>query len=153
MLFRSRFRKLQRNTGLEPVVEGGQLGEVYLVCSRKWDGSAGPRRRESSSAVVSTRPGPWWRDWPGRTTLSWARPTAPPPWGLASAPTPAPGLTSPHAPAPFLGRARRRGTGLWKALRSVSSLSPSLSLPLRSEERRVGKECLRLCRSRWSPYH
>ena len=25
--------------------------------------------------------------------------------------------------------------------------------PTRSEERRVGKECLRLCRSRWSPYH
>ena len=24
---------------------------------------------------------------------------------------------------------------------------------IRSEERRVGKECLRLCRSRWSPYH
>ena len=23
----------------------------------------------------------------------------------------------------------------------------------RSEERRVGKECVRLCRSRWSPYH
>ena len=23
----------------------------------------------------------------------------------------------------------------------------------RSEERRVGKECDRLCRSRWSPYH
>ena len=23
----------------------------------------------------------------------------------------------------------------------------------RSEERRVEKECLRLCRSRWSPYH
>ena len=26
-------------------------------------------------------------------------------------------------------------------------------LPLRSEERRVGKECQGLCRSRWSPYH
>ena len=26
-------------------------------------------------------------------------------------------------------------------------------IDLRSEERRVGKECLRLCRSRWSPYH
>ena len=26
-------------------------------------------------------------------------------------------------------------------------------MTLRSEERRVGKECLRLCRSRWSPYH
>ena len=24
---------------------------------------------------------------------------------------------------------------------------------LRSEERRVGKECLTQCRSRWSPYH
>ena len=29
----------------------------------------------------------------------------------------------------------------------------NLCLSLRSEERRVGKECLRLCRSRWSPYH
>ena len=27
------------------------------------------------------------------------------------------------------------------------------SLVARSEERRVGKECRRLCRSRWSPYH
>src|SRR3546814_4468318 len=25
--------------------------------------------------------------------------------------------------------------------------------PLRSEERRVGKECVRTCRSRWCPYH
>jgi hypothetical protein len=29
----------------------------------------------------------------------------------------------------------------------------SLTAVLRSEERRVGKECRRLCRSRWSPYH
>ena len=28
-----------------------------------------------------------------------------------------------------------------------------LPLRLRSEERRVGKECRPLCRSRWSPYH
>ena len=26
-------------------------------------------------------------------------------------------------------------------------------LRIRSEERRVGKECSRTCRSRWSPYH
>src|SRR3546814_12448865 len=26
-------------------------------------------------------------------------------------------------------------------------------LDLRSEERRVGKECVSTCRSRWSPYH
>jgi arylsulfatase A-like enzyme len=36
-------------------------------------------------------------------------------------------------------------------------LMPSLlgwaGLQVRSEERRVGKECRRLCRSRWSPYH
>ena len=34
---------------------------------------------------------------------------------------------------------------------------PGTRLPVfdgvRSEERRVGKECVRLCRSRWSPYH
>ena len=28
-----------------------------------------------------------------------------------------------------------------------------LGAPMRSEERRVGKECVSLCRSRWSPYH
>src|SRR3546814_13548809 len=27
------------------------------------------------------------------------------------------------------------------------------ALPLRSEERRVGKECVSTCRSRWSTYH
>src|SRR3546814_7029842 len=26
-------------------------------------------------------------------------------------------------------------------------------VPARSEERRVGKECVSTCRSRWSPYH
>jgi molybdate transport system ATP-binding protein len=29
----------------------------------------------------------------------------------------------------------------------------SIILDDRSEERRVGKECLSVCRSRWSPYH
>src|SRR3546814_18375403 len=29
----------------------------------------------------------------------------------------------------------------------------SRALPVRSEERRVGKECVSTCRSRWSPYH
>src|SRR3546814_13420663 len=33
----------------------------------------------------------------------------------------------------------------------VGGLVPKL--PTRSEERRVGKECVRTCRSRWSPYH
>src|SRR3546814_8868524 len=57
-------------------------------------------------------------------------------------------------------------TGLlrWK-LRFDTSLAPDITvvvrmnqtnrLPLdyRSEERRVGKECVSTCRSRWSPYH
>src|SRR3546814_18993163 len=30
---------------------------------------------------------------------------------------------------------------------------PKLSHDMRSEERRVGKECVSTCRSRWSPYH
>src|SRR3546814_11652255 len=32
-------------------------------------------------------------------------------------------------------------------------LDSSLVAACRSEERRVGKECVRTCRSRWSPYH
>src|SRR3546814_3604883 len=32
-------------------------------------------------------------------------------------------------------------------------LAGDRSAVLRSEERRVGKECVSTCRSRWSPYH
>ena len=35
----------------------------------------------------------------------------------------------------------------------ITEAEEAEALPTRSEERRVGKECLRLCRSRWSPYH
>src|SRR3546814_13666591 len=31
--------------------------------------------------------------------------------------------------------------------------TPWMLRPIRSEERRVGKECVSTCRSRWSPYH
>src|SRR3546814_14557137 len=34
----------------------------------------------------------------------------------------------------------------WETGRAIAVL-------LRSEERRVGKECVSTCRSRWSPYH
>ena len=37
--------------------------------------------------------------------------------------------------------------------RSEEHTSELQSLPTRSEERRVGKECYQPCRSRWSPYH
>src|SRR3546814_13368549 len=32
-------------------------------------------------------------------------------------------------------------------------ISPAALGDVRSEERRVGKECVRTCRSRWRPYH
>src|SRR3546814_14046038 len=35
----------------------------------------------------------------------------------------------------------------------VKLLASVRSAPKRSEERRVGKECVSTCRSRWSPYH
>ena len=45
-------------------------------------------------------------------------------------------------------RKERRRLGITQA-----ELAERADVSLRSEERRVGKECLRLCRSRWSPYH
>ena len=36
---------------------------------------------------------------------------------------------------------------------ALSAIVFSAELGWRSEERRVGKECCALCRSRWSPYH
>src|SRR3546814_7288870 len=37
----------------------------------------------------------------------------------------------------------------WSLIRLAHRMRP----PLRSEERRVGKECVSTCRSRWSPFH
>src|SRR3546814_9990442 len=39
--------------------------------------------------------------------------------------------------------------------RAIAVIVPksNASAPDRSEERRVGKECVSTCRSRWSPYH
>src|SRR3546814_20483247 len=43
-------------------------------------------------------------------------------------------------------------------LRERGAIDDSFAVPVllrdpRSEERRVGKECVSTCRSRWSPYH
>src|SRR3546814_8217966 len=35
----------------------------------------------------------------------------------------------------------------------AGSINANAETGLRSEERRVGKECVSTCRSRWSPYH
>jgi hypothetical protein len=36
---------------------------------------------------------------------------------------------------------------------ALAHFTGQVDMASRSEERRVGKECRRLCRSRWSPYH
>src|SRR3546814_8175511 len=61
--------------------------------------------------------------------LVWARSSQPWPGGLRG---------THHTPPVCSGRA---------------SKSRRARLPDRSEERRVGKECVSTCRSRWSPYH
>src|SRR3546814_4678460 len=62
----------------------------------------------------------------------------------------APGATRPH-------RLSLADVGLRPTYRSWYRLAVAgglLCMPLaRSEERRVGKECVSTCRSRWSPYH
>src|SRR3546814_6812258 len=44
-------------------------------------------------------------------------------------------------------------TTLELALMAMEAGFPAGALNVRSEERRVGKECVSTCRSRWSPYH
>jgi conjugal transfer pilus assembly protein TraF len=58
-------------------------------------------------------------------------------------------LAPPPKPAPVRAEPRRRDTRAPELI-EFEQLQKRLE---RSEERRVGKECRRLCRSRWSPYH
>ena len=44
-------------------------------------------------------------------------------------------------------------SGLGRAVLSEAARKALAAVAVRSEERRVGKECTLPCRSRWSPYH
>src|SRR3546814_7199139 len=57
----------------------------------------------------------------------------------------------PEGRAPFRVRLRR-ATDFSIAVAAGAGMA-LISYAVRSEERRVGKECVRTCRSRWSPYH
>src|SRR3546814_16333281 len=50
------------------------------------------------------------------------------------------------------GRSTRIGVGSGRCWRWSATGRRWRSTPTRSEERRVGKECVSTCRSRWSPY-
>src|SRR3546814_19659998 len=56
------------------------------------------------------------------------------------------------SPAPSLGKSLRLGVNT-PTLSTRCTRPVDITSILRSEERRVGKECVSTCRSRWSPYH
>ena len=55
-------------------------------------------------------------------------------------------LTALSAKGPYVSEIRGLADGMQDHAEPVD-------VPTRSEERRVGKECASMCRSRWSPYH
>src|SRR3546814_14313683 len=52
-----------------------------------------------------------------------------------------------------MGKGLQRKMLIGALLASVAMVSACGKKDERSEERRVGKECVSTCRSRWSPYH
>src|SRR3546814_1110107 len=50
------------------------------------------------------------------------------------------------------GRGRGHGMAGGAGTETIAH-RPCIGRAMRSEERRVGKECVSTCRSRWSPYH
>src|SRR3546814_10994296 len=60
----------------------------------------------------------------------------------------------PHIAAQYPVLSQALLAGASAQLRNMATTSGNLlQRTRRSEERRVGKECVRTCRSRWSPYH
>ena len=98
-----------------------------------------PLSRDSAESPLTTRLPPL-KDSRGRLLPTGGCPSS----GTCLPPQPSSPLSFSHLPhclpAPVL-------KGPVPACSALPPLFP------RSEERRVGKECLRLCRSRWSPYH
>src|SRR3546814_13022983 len=57
------------------------------------------------------------------------------------------------ADSPLTSSAKADWAAYRQTLRDLTETYTSPSDVVRSEERRVGKECVSTCRSRWSPYH
>ena len=117
------------------------LGDPRRVCASDFsslqipEASINSRGSISPQIKVSSCPGPLGQGWHcyPHSSHQWAE-------GLLCVP----------------GCGQKAGWGVsWTFLLCLPSVIHPLNTfrNLRSEERRVGKECLRLCRSRWSPYH
>src|SRR3546814_8375349 len=59
----------------------------------------------------------------------------------------------PHFPRLFMMRGRKKRLAAAKTQQDIAVTQVTTILRTRSEERRVGKECVSTCRSRWSQYH
>src|SRR3546814_3750943 len=67
-----------------------------------------------------------------------------------------PGLFHPDLPAVQAQHSQRKAQARAPSRGDENLLRKAMEIPgdgERSEERRVGKECVSTCRSRWSPYH
>ena len=70
--------------------------------------------------------------------------------GAASAQAPTPPVAP---PVPQPGAAEPLTQAQPANIPAAPEPTAKAAVDARSEERRVGKECLAVCRSRWSPYH
>ena len=118
---------------LEGYVAGRVRAErvVEAVAAAFYNGEPGARSRERLRHVMEVVE----RAHPGIVELT----------GSAEKPGFAVRLTNRPFPKEYEGALREAVHGV---LGQAEPLAPN-----RSEERRVGKECRPLCRSRWSPYH
>ena len=62
-------------------------------------------------------------------------------------------MTTPRPIAMLIAALGGEGGGVLTDWIVSAAASEGYPVQSRSEERRVGKECYALCRSRWSPYH
>src|SRR3546814_12489391 len=84
-------------------------------------------------------------DWSSDCALPICRRNGPPVLPQEGVPVVSPPTSPPNPQPPAPSHRRRRG-------RATTALSAH-GEPMRSEERRVGKECVSTCRSRCSQYH
>src|SRR3546814_13086113 len=72
---------------------------------------------------------------------------------LIASTTPAYAKETPAKAAPAAANPQGEAAKAWGFAASDIPVDPNIVFGVRSEERRVGKECVSTCRSRWSPYH
>ena len=165
MLFRSRRRPVRRSDTVAPLTMVARLALTYAVVAMDVSLSAvagvtdfgspvkvglasGALRPRSLTRLLTSA---WAWVWtvgalPARSvtrlvTSAWA-------WVCTVGALPEIAVSCADCPA------TRPVTSLWAWVWTVAALPEiAVSCAVRSEERRVGKECQSVCRSRWSPYH